>query len=511
MTLALMSLGIGVIIELLSIFMQKYNRLLGAFSIALSVALAVVGSTVALLLRPNISLILVWLLSGYHIVNLLRLGAARLEPKHLRRISLRTSLALIIMQACILIAWVLLEALYYSDRKQWLILTGLLALGAVYVNTMIWWHVHSRRSLPAELPPTGTNIPTVSILIPARNETDELEACLEAWVRSDYPKFEVIVLDDCSQTARTPEIIRQFAHGGVRFIPGKPVKRGWLAKNQAYDTLAAEATGELLVFCGVDARVRTDSLRTLVADFHAQNKQMVSVLPQNYLHAGTVSPLQVFRYGRELLRGPWSEQPPVLSTLWMINADMLLALGGFAAVRRSVLPETYFGRVLDVQQTYDFWIGTAARGVASSKRMDEQYDTAVRTLYPSLHKQPEVVALTTLAVVAVTFLPPLLLISSLFAEDWLMAVLALIGTLVALSSYRIVLRVAYGEARARHVYGWLAAALAWVKCLHYSMYKYEFSEVDWKGRNICIPVMNRTTAPLANAKLAKVRNKYRKD
>ncbi len=143
--------------------------------------------------------------------------------------------------------------------------------------------------------------------------------------------------------------------------------------------------------------------------------------------------------------------------------------------------------------------------------MDEQYDTAVRTLYPSLHKQPEVVALTTLAVVAVTFLPPLLLISSLFAEDWLMAVLALIGTLVALSSYRIVLRVAYGEARARHVYGWLAAALAWVKCLHYSMYKYEFSEVDWKGRNICIPVMNRTTAPLANAKLAKVRNKYRKD
>jgi hypothetical protein len=26
--------------------------------------------------------------------------------------------------------------------------------------------------------------------------------------------------------------------------------------------------------------------------------------------------------------------------------------------------------------------------------------------------------------------------------------------------------------------------------LHYSMWKYEFSEVDWKGRNICVPAMH---------------------
>jgi hypothetical protein len=26
--------------------------------------------------------------------------------------------------------------------------------------------------------------------------------------------------------------------------------------------------------------------------------------------------------------------------------------------------------------------------------------------------------------------------------------------------------------------------------LHYSMWQYEFSEVDWKGRNICVPAMH---------------------
>jgi len=26
--------------------------------------------------------------------------------------------------------------------------------------------------------------------------------------------------------------------------------------------------------------------------------------------------------------------------------------------------------------------------------------------------------------------------------------------------------------------------------INYSMWKYEFSDVDWKGRNVCIPVMH---------------------
>jgi hypothetical protein len=34
------------------------------------------------------------------------------------------------------------------------------------------------------------------------------------------------------------------------------------------------------------------------------------------------------------------------------------------------------------------------------------------------------------------------------------------------------------------------AVLADIGLLHYSMWKYEFSEVLWKGRNVCVPVMH---------------------
>jgi hypothetical protein len=507
MTLALIGLGIAAVLELLCILAQKYSKPVANFLVTLATILLVVSSTWAVIQRPNISLLLVWVLSAYKVVNLLRLGAARLQPKHLRHVSLRTSLALTIMQACALIIWVVLAATYYPDREQWILLTGLVTLIAVYLSTVMSWRLHLRQPPVPDEPPVGLKLPTVSVLIPARNETDELQHSLDGWVCSDYPKLEIIVLDDCSQTSRTPEIIRQFAHVGVRFIPGKPVKRGWLAKNQAYDVLAAEATGELLVFCGVDVRVQPDSLRQLITDFYAQQLKMASVMPRNNLQAGKISTVQLMRYIRELVRSPWAEQPPVLSSLWLIDSIVLQALGGFAAVKSSVLPEAYFSRVLQAQKQYGFWQGAAAHGVVSSKTAEEQQETAVRTLYPSFHKQPEVVALASVLLVFVSLFPLLMLVAALFSEDWLLALIAFVGTAIVLNCYRMALEAAYGEARASHVYSWPLAVWSWLKGLHYSMYKYEFSEVEWKGRNICMPVMNRIGP---QTPLTQVRNKYRK-
>jgi len=44
-------------------------------------------------------------------------------------------------------------------------------------------------------------------------------------------------------------------------------------------------------------------------------------------------------------------------------------------------------------------------------------------------------------------------------------------------------------------YGWILMPIAFVidmMLLHISCWKYEFSDVYWKGRNVCIPVMRIT-------------------
>ncbi len=506
MTLALIGLAGAVALGLLGILLHRASKLLATSLTLPAAGLFLVASTYGLIMRPNVSLVLVWVLSMYQIVNLARLQIDRLQPDHLQKVSIKTLLALTIVQACLLIAWVLLKATYMTDQSLWLVLLG----GLLLVSTGIYASIGVRvrqRPLITDKPPSLAGLPTVSVLIPARNETDELEACLESWVRSDYPKLEIIVLDDCSQMSRTPEIIRQFAHAGVRFIPGKPVKRGWLAKNQAYEALAAEATGDLFVFCGVDTRVQTDSLRLLAADFYAQQVQMASVLPHNFLQAGRVSVIQLMRYGRELIRWPRAEQPAVLSTLWLIQAATLQSLGGFSSAKQSVLPEAYFSRVLQANHAYVFWLGDAAHNVASNKHQEEQYETAVRTLYPSFHKQIEAVVLVTVLVSFLAFLPLGLVVVGLFMLDWPMFGVALLIIMANTASYRRLLIIAYGEARPRHTFAWPKAVVAWLQGLNYSMYKYEFSEVEWKGRNICLPVMNRV---VKQPRSFKVRNKYRK-
>src|ERR1700757_357867 len=85
------------------------------------------------------------------------------------------------------------------------------------------------------------DLPTVSVCISARNETHAMTQCLERVVASEYPKLEVIVLDDGSRDD-TLLLIKSFAFAGVRFIEGKPLPEGWLGKNYAQSILANEAS-----------------------------------------------------------------------------------------------------------------------------------------------------------------------------------------------------------------------------------------------------------------------------
>src|ERR687885_1225888 len=52
--------------------------------------------------------------------------------------------------------------------------------------------------------------PMVSIVLPARNEQDNIQNCLDSLVRQDYQNYEIIAVNDCSTDA-TGEILRNLA------------------------------------------------------------------------------------------------------------------------------------------------------------------------------------------------------------------------------------------------------------------------------------------------------------
>ncbi|MCH2308007.1 MAG: glycosyltransferase family 2 protein, partial [SAR202 cluster bacterium] len=93
----------------------------------------------------------------------------------------------------------------------------------------------------------------VSILIPVRNEANNIRECLESIISQDYEAFEVIILDDRS-TDKTAKIVETFqgTTDCLKLINGKELPDGWVGKNWACHQLSEHAKGQLILFMDAD-------------------------------------------------------------------------------------------------------------------------------------------------------------------------------------------------------------------------------------------------------------------
>src|SRR4051812_45202191 len=106
-------------------------------------------------------------------------------------------------------------------------------------------------------------VPTVSLIIPAYNEQDVIDAKLENALELDYPRdrLEILVTSDASTDA-THEIVRRYADRGVRLLV---CDRG--GKVAAQDRAVRETTGEVVAFGDANVGWDSDALREIVKPF----------------------------------------------------------------------------------------------------------------------------------------------------------------------------------------------------------------------------------------------------
>lgn len=485
-------LAASALLELLLYTTKLLWRARKAMAVA-ALAVGAFGSGALLLWCCNAFSIILALLAMYRLFNLARVIYGRLHAEYLRAAARRTFLMILASQLVVGAAWFAWSELQITGQGPWTVLAMLQLAAALIFLASIIRSLRRTKWQQATAAYADSELPTVSVAIPARNETEDLQQCLQSLIASDYPKLEILVLDDCSQNKRTPEIIRGFAHDGVRFLQGREPHESWLAKNQAYDRLADEANGQLILFCGVDARFAPDSLRALVTALKAKNKRMMSILPlRSQAGRRPVSLIQAMRYWWELVPPRrLFNRPPVLSSCWIIERRALQEAGGFEAVRRMITPEAHFARALVRRDdSYSFMRADEHVGISSAKQISAQRDTAIRTRYPQLHRRPENVALLSMWQLVFLLAPFVLTVAGFFISIGALAhLLAAVSSVVLTAVYVLTIT-------ATHVKGWSfmladapVAVLTDIVLLHYSMARYEFSTVEWKGRNVCVPVM----------------------
>lgn len=438
--------------------------------------------------------ILIFVASFYRIFNCLRVIQGRMNEVYMKRATFRTSVVLIALQVLAAALWLIWSEWSGAAWLIWLVVAAAqLGLALVFFASVV--RRMKRTSWPENLQPASSQeLPTLTVAIPARNETEQLEQCLKSLIASDYPKLEILVLDDCSQTRRTPEIIRSFAHAGVRFVKGSEPGSSWQPKNHAYARLLEEAVGEYVLFCGVDVRFKPDSLRQFVTTTLAKKKTMVSLLPwRSPSAAGKFAPMQAVRYLWELAPPRrLFNRPSVLSTCWIAKRSELNKAGGFKAVARSIVPEAHFAKLFSrTNDGYSFMRASQTLGIESAKPLSAQRDTAIRVRYPQLRRRPENVFFLGQLYGFFVFLPFSIAVAGFWISVGIWAQIMAAAAVVLL-----ILVYAKVTAATRTGNPWLSlialpvSLLSDLVILHVSMWKYEFSVVEWKGRNICIPVMH---------------------
>lgn len=429
------------------------------------------------------------LLSVYHILNLARFIRHRhSEAYRLRRWSVAT--LWIVGLQCGLFGLSVIVGMWGKTSLIALVSMEFLVALVFLQQTLRTWR-HIRPQPPAQHFSDG-ELPSLSVLVPARNETIDLQNCLQALIASDYPKLEIIALDDRSADRRTPEIIRGFAHDGVRFVQGDEAPFGVLPKNHAYTRLAQEASGELLLFIGVDVLVEPHSLRQLVELLLSEKRDMLSLLPMRpKKEARKLSFVQAMRYWWELgFPRRLFNRPPVLSTLWLIRRSALDNSGGFDAVRQMITPEAYFAKRLTATDGYIFIRSTPSLPVYSTKNIHAQYQTAIRVRYPQLHHRMEMVILVSLFEMTFLIAPFLLFpISLVYSVGLYVAILsALTALILSVMYYFIAIRTHLNNL-------WLGLLTAPVSftldilLMHSSMLQYEFGTVIWHDRSQTQPML----------------------
>lgn len=192
------------------------------------------------------------------------------------------------------------------------------------------------RQLPDLSPSSRAKI---SVIIPARNEQDNLKVLLPSIKKQSFAAQEVIVVDDQSQdqTAAIAE-----AHD-YKVIRSKDLPEGWFGKPWACQQGANAAAGEILLFLDADVQLEPDTLARFAACAESSPDAVISICPWHRIEK-VYEELSVFfnllmtgGIGAFTYKGDKAAGIGLFGqTLW-ISKRLYQKIGGHESVKKTVL------------------------------------------------------------------------------------------------------------------------------------------------------------------------------
>ena len=207
--------------------------------------------------------------------------------------------------------------------------------------------------------------PRVSIIVPARNEEEDIVATLEQLLVLDYSNYEIIAVNDRSTDItgqRMEEVASQAGtHGRLKVIHIRALPPRWLGKTHAMWTAGNQATGEWLLFTDADVLFKPDSLRRAIAYAEAERADHVVLFPRIIMkRAGEKMMISFFQALFVFGHRPWKVADP--------DAPDHMGVGAFNLVRRSVYDAVGTYDALRMEVLDDMKLGKVVKNAGFAQR-----------------------------------------------------------------------------------------------------------------------------------------------
>lgn len=184
-----------------------------------------------------------------------------------------------------------------------------MAVYTAYMQIAFKHRVRKQRKHPVEK--NYNYVPYVSILIPAHNEASVIGNTIENISKIDYPKYEIIVIDDRS-TDNTAEVLENICSKYPKVKYFSRTQEAFAGKSAVLNDAMKLAIGDAVLVFDADARVKPDFLKELVPALEpeqvgaVQARKVIINREQNFLTRCQDNEMAVdthFQVGRDSVKG----------------------------------------------------------------------------------------------------------------------------------------------------------------------------------------------------------------
>jgi cellulose synthase/poly-beta-1,6-N-acetylglucosamine synthase-like glycosyltransferase len=202
--------------------------------------------------------------------------------------------------------------------------------------------------------PAGT--PSITVVVPARNEAADIAATLHSLLAQDYSNLHIIAVDDRS-TDTTGAIIDTIASqhpDKLRAIHVTELPPGWLGKTHAMALAARQAPTDYLLFTDADVLFRSDAIRRCLSYAVASSADHLVTIPtmiiKRWDEAAILGFFQIFSlWGAR----PWRVPDPDskrdafgVGAFNLLRRSAYLQIGGYESLRMRIVEDLGLARLI---------------------------------------------------------------------------------------------------------------------------------------------------------------------